>query len=698
MLGGGVRSLIENFAEERDRWFLWAPVLMGTGIALYFGLPIEPEPWIGLVAVAACLVGLAGARAHPDWSALLVAIMACCAGFSAAQLRTAMVAAPMLADDIGRAVVSGRIDEVNLLPEGRRIVLRDVVIAGLDPSKTPEAVRVRIMGTGPDLRPGARVSLRADLGSPSAPVMPGGYDFQRDAYFKGIGAVGFAFGARVEILGTSGDGWRHAWSEGWSALRLSIAERIRATLPGATGAIAVALVTGDQGGIPKQVLENMRDSGLAHLLSISGLHIGLVAGLLFLGIRGALALVPRVALYHPIKKWAAAFALMGTFFYVMLAGATVPTQRSFVMTALVLLAVMFDRTALSMRTVAWAALVVLTLRPEALVGPSFQMSFAAVVALIAIYETSEDWRAKRRAEAGWIRRLALNAGGIAATSLVATLATSPFAVFHFNRLAGYGVAANMLAVPITGLWVMAWGILAVCLMPIGMESVALIAMGWGIDAIIAIADLFAHLPGSAALVPAMPLAGLIAITIGGLWLCLWRRSWRWWGVAGVAAGMASVAATTPPDLLISGDGQLFAVRSADGDYMLSSRRAHRFDSESWLRQAGLEEGTSIDWSGSATENRPTCDSLGCIHRISGVTIAIEIEPEALFDDCRVADIIVSRHPVRIPCPSARYVVDRFDLWREGAHALWVFDDGGFEVVSVADRRGERPWVIKRGVD
>jgi competence protein ComEC len=162
--------------------------------------------------------------------------------------------------------------------------------------------------------------------------------------------------------------------------------------------------------------------------------------------------------------------------------------------------------------------------------------------------------------------------------------------------------------------------------------------------------------------------------------------------------MASVAATTPPDLLISGDGQLFAVRSADGDYMLSSRRAHRFDSESWLRQAGLEEGTSIDWSGSATENRPTCDSLGCIHRISGVTIAIEIEPEALFDDCRVADIIVSRHPVRIPCPSARYVVDRFDLWREGAHALWVFDDGGFEVVSVADRRGERPWVIKRGVD
>ncbi|MGH6931462.1 MAG: ComEC/Rec2 family competence protein, partial [Dongiaceae bacterium] len=529
---------------------------------------------------------------------------------------------------------------------------------------------------------------------PSPPVIPGAFDFQRDAYFRGVGAVGFAFGERIEIIPSQESGVMASWSRWWAALRLRIAERIHAILPDATGAVAVALVTGDQGAIPKQVMQDMRDSGLAHLLSISGLHIGLVAGLLFMSVRSVLALVPRIALYQPVKKWAAIVALFGTFFYMLLAGATVPPQRAFIMTGLVLLAVIFDRTALSMRTVAGAAMVVLLLRPEALIGPSFQMSFAAVVALIAAFEASEVARMRWRANTGWLRRVALNGGGIAVTSLIATSATSPFAVFHFNRLAGYGVAANMLAIPITGFWVMAWAIIALLLMPLGLEALALVPMGWGVDAIITIAAGFAALPGSATVVQAMPLTGLILITLGGLWLCLWRRPWRWWGSLAILVGALSMLTTTSPDLLITGDGRLFAIKTAADGYLLSSRRSHRFDSEIWLRQAGQDEAESLLWTGEDSEGRPACDSLGCIHQVSGVTIAIELEPGALFDDCQIADLVISRRPIRTTCPSARQIIDRFDLWREGAHAVWVFESGEIQVISVADLRGIRPWVMR----
>lgn len=691
---GGLSRLGRVFAEEQDRWQLWTPVIVGTGIAIYFGLPIEPSYWLGAAGLAVALVLFAASRARPGWTAASVAVVALCAGFGTAQLRVATVAAPALSNDVNRAVMTGRVDEISLLPEGRRIIIHDLTIEGVSPDKTPAGARIRVTGDTQELRPGMRVRMRADIGPPSPPVMPGAFDFQRDSYFQGIGAVGFAFGQRVEVIAPAEVGSAIIWSDWWAKLRLRIAEKVRAVLPGATGAIAVALVTGDQGGIPKTVLQDMRDSGLAHLLSISGLHIGLVAGLMFVGIRSALALVPRLALYRPIKKWAAAVALAGTFFYVLLAGATVPTQRAFVMTGLILIAVIFDRTALSMRTVAWAAMAVLLLRPEALVGPSFQMSFAAVVALIAAFEASEAIRLSWRTNASWPRRIALNGGGIAMTSLIATLATAPYAVFHFNRLAGYGVAANMLAVPITGLWVMAWAILAVFLMPFGLEAFALVPMGWGIDAIIVIAAKFAALPGAATLVPAMPIGGLIVITLGGLWLCLWRRPWRLLGAAAIVVGALSIFTTTAPDILISGDGRLFAIRDADGDYMVSSRRAHQFDSETWLRQAGQDEAEMVPWDGGPSNGMVTCDSLGCIIKISGATVAVELEPGALFDDCQVANLIISQRPIRESCPSAWRKIDRFDLWREGAHAIWVSETGEIRVKSVAEERGNRPWVIK----
>jgi competence protein ComEC len=401
--------------------------------------------------------------------------------------------------------------------------------------------------------------------------------------------------------------------------------------------------------------------------------------------------VPRIALHYPIKKWGAVAALLGTLFYMLLAGAPVPTVRAYIMTSMFLLAVILDRTAISMPPVAWAAVVVLLVSPEELIGPSFQMSFAAVVALVAAYEATQTARLHWRAEAGWGRRAGLYVAGLILTSLIATLATAPYSIYHFNRLATYGVVANMIAVPLTALWVMPWAVLATLLMPFGAEQLALVPMGWGIDGIIAVAEQTRQLPGAAVVVPTLPIAGLTLITLGGLWLCLWQRPWRLAGVAVIAVGAATAAITRPPDLLIADDGRLFAVADPAGRLLLSTD-SDEFVADTWLRRSGMSATGTLPAEGYGADGRLACDSLGCIYTAHGRRVAVVQQPVALLEDCRLADVVVSLEPVRVPCRSAT-VVDRFDLWRNGAHAIWIDGDGGIEVRSVQEMRGQRPWVI-----
>jgi competence protein ComEC len=499
----------------------------------------------------------------------------------------------------------------------------------------------------------------------------------------------------------AGEDWR-LWLPG---LRQDIAERVRAGIGGAEGAVAAALMTGERGAIPEAVLAAMRDAGLAHLLAISGLHIGLVAGILFFSLRGVLALIPPVALRFPIKKWAAVAALLAAFAYLAITGATVPTQRAFVMVALVLGAVVADRTAISMRIVAWAALIVLMLRPESLLGASFQLSFAAVVALVAVYERVAGpgpaggapllWRADRDNGPSWRRWCAIYLGGVALTTLVASFATAPFVIYHFNRFAAYGLAANLAAVPLTGLWIMPWAMVAFLLMPFGLEGVGLTPMGWGIAALIRVAAAVASWPAAVSPVPAMPAWGIALVTAGGLWLCLWRRRWRFLGLAAIAAGLASVAVSRPPDVLVDGDAKLMAVRAEDGALLLSSGRSGRFRAGVWLRRAGQREVLTWPGGGATADGRLACDGLGCVYRAGGQTVALVQDGRALAEDCRLASVIVSLVPVRGPCPAPLRVIDRFDLWREGGHALWLGPDG-VRIRSVRAWQGERPWVPKRG--
>ncbi len=687
---------------ERDRWVLWLPVAFGCGIAVYFGLKAEPPLWLGLgVFAVAAAVGLASRRRAAAGGGFAVAVVVmvamAAAGFAAAQWRTVSVAAPVLAKRIGPTAITGRVVEVERFPKDLRVTLDRVRIGGVGAEATPEKARLRLRGEQPAMRPGDWLRMRAILTPPPPPSAPGAFDFQRQSYFKRLGAVGFGLGP-AELLADQGADALSMLGLGLARLRHAITERILAALPGREGAVAAALMTGERSAIPEELMNSMRNSGLAHLLAISGLHIGLVAGILFVGLRAAMALSQTLALDFQIKKIAAAASIVGAFCYAAIAGATVPTQRAFVMVGLMLVAVLVDRRALSVRLVAWAALIILLVQPESLLGASFQMSFGAVTALIAAYEALNRRDRFGNYDGGglppWARKAGVYVAGVALTTVIAGAATAPFALYHFNRFADYGLAANVVAVPVTALWVMPWAVTAFLLMPFGLEALALAPMGWGVKLVIAVAETVSSWPGAVTLVPSMPTYGLAAIALGGLWLCLWRRRWRLLGVAGIAAGMATLAVVRPPDVLIDGEARLMAVRTVDGAMAVSSLRRAKFERETWLRRVGQEEAEAV-WpaAGLSPDGRLRCDVEGCLYRAGGKVVALAYEDGALIEDCWAADVVVALEPVRRKCP-ATAVIDRFDLWRDGGHALWL-EGGRVRIETVNGERGDRPWVPKR---
>lgn len=685
-----VARLGHEFLAEREQRVLWLPAAVGIGIGIYFALPSEPWAWCGPLVMAAALLGAVIFRQRHGPALLTLLIFSAALGFGLAQWRSAQVAAPVVERRLGPVSVEGRVLQVEIRPEGRRVLLEKVTLPGRSPETTPARVRLRIRDGTTDLRPGDRVIVRAILQPPPAPAAPGAFNFQRQAWFERLGAVGYAVGpltrsARDEPAEL---GWR-ARLNLW---RQALVEEILRTVPGPAGAVIAALLTGEMGAIPKDVLEAMRDSGLAHLLSISGLHIGLVASAVFVAVRQALALVPALAVRYPIKKWAAVAAWIAITLYAQFTQPSVPTQRAWLMTSVVLFAVLIDRTAITLRLVAAAAVVVLVVAPETLLGASLQMSFAAVTALVAAWEAARRPMAAWRGDGGWVRRAGVWLGGAVFTTIIASAATAPYALYHFNRLALAGIIANLIAVPLTGLWVMPLAVLVFILLPFGAAAWAIEAMGWGVDAIIAIARWVAGWPGSTTLLPAMPTWGLALITLGGLWLCLWRKTWRLWGVPAIFLGLASISLTRPPDILVSGDGRLLAVRDGDGAMRLSSLALDRLTRETWLRRAGQSTAASFPKRDQSGDDELACDADACVLARGRHRVAFVRSLSALAEDCNRATVLIASVPVRRGCRGPSVVIDRLALWREGGHAIWLEPAGTAYVTTVRGESGDRPWV------
>ena len=710
------------------------PVGIGGGVATYFALPFEPAAaWAPTLLIAALCLGCAGfwwlRKKGRGEAMVIVAFLlgAPALGFTAVKVSSDRIAAPVLGSRLGPTMVSGRILNAEPGLKGLRLTLAVSAIDRLAPRETPDRVRIRVRpsmvpdkvsartparvaakvaGGADAFGSGAEIKVLAILMPPPAPAVPGGFDFARAAWFHGIGAVGFAVRAPEVVGSGAGDGASPGWL---AALRSTIGDlrgalftRITETVPGAAGGIAAALMTGERGRIPEDTMEAMRAAGLAHLLAISGLHIGLVTGILFFGLRALLAFFPWAALNWPIKKWAAAAALTGAFGYMLLTGATVPTQRAFLMVALVLSAVMLDRSALSMRLVAFAAVVVLLIAPDSITGPSFQMSFAAVAALIAGFEVLRAPLSRLNGTGGIGRRALIYVTGVLITTLIAGLATAPFALYHFNRFAVFGLVANLGAVPLTAFWVMPFATLAYLLMPFGLEEVALKPMAWGIEAVMAIAGKISASPGASYYVPTMPVWGLGLVTLGGLWLILWRRPWRLAGLAVIGAGLLSFLVAPAPDLLIASDGLNFAVRNADGKLVFSGTRGSRFQKNIWLRRSGLagevprgrrsKRARARAALAAAKGGTLRCDSFACIANVGGRVVSVIRNPGAAREDCAHAHLVIALTSFyRFPCRGPGLIITRRDLFRGGTHAVWFEDDGGIRVETVAAKRGVRPW-------
>ncbi|MGC9954776.1 MAG: ComEC/Rec2 family competence protein [Rhizomicrobium sp.] len=674
------------------RWPLWLPVAMGAGIGFYFTLPGEPVWAFAVVAAGLALAAgtLSATTHHAAFRITLALLAAASVGFAVAKVRTEFVRAPVLARKLGPLGIDGRVDFVQAHGKGTRVTLGAVAARRLPPDHTPAVVRVSVRSGADSLVPGQWAHLTAVLMPPPGPATPGGYDFGLAAFYDRIGAVGYAYGGPKSIAPLRANNWVDEISLAVAKLRWKMTARIHAVLPGSTGGIASALITGDRGAISGEDEQALRDAGLAHVLAIAGLHMALVGLGLFWTARAMLALVPAIALRFPIKKWAALAALASATFYLVISGAATPATRAFVMLAMMLLAVLFDRPALSMRSLALAATIILLLQPENLLEPGFQMSFAAVVSLIAVAEWEQARRARRTEPAGprafaGVRRYMR---GIATTSLVGSLATAPYAVFHFDRATHYAVLGNLLAMPVMGFVTMPAAALSVFLMPFGLDAWPLHVMGWGIEAMLAVGRFVSGLPGAVSVMSAWPMPALVLLSLGGLWIAIWRRHWRWLGLIAMAAGVAVAMATPAPDLLVARDAITVAVRGSDGLLRFVRPARDDYSAGEWLKRDGDERGS--DAAVATPNDGVRCDAYGCIAKARGGTlVAVPSRVDALAEDCARVAVVVSAVPARRFCSGPALVIDRIDVARNGPYAVWLGPP--MRVETVEGERGTRPW-------
>ncbi|MBU6474938.1 MAG: ComEC/Rec2 family competence protein [Alphaproteobacteria bacterium] len=670
------------FLSQRDRWVLWAPVALGLGVGGYFSLAAEPPAWAGgmlLVLLAALLAPFARNRAAVLlWLPFFLAAL----GFAAAQLRAHAVAAPVLEYRTPAIRLQGRVLSVEALPRGFRFVLGDISPQQVRYSwgksyPLPSAARITSRIHQPPPEAGATVEVKAKLLPLPPPVLPGAYDFQRAAWFGGFGATGYALGP-VTTLSLPRD-WRYVCA----AVRAVIYRHIAAAIADHdAAAVTAGILIGQRGAISPAAWNDMSRAGLAHLLAVAGLHTGVVTGWIFFFTRLLLASIPYAALRWPVKKIAAAFSIPAALFYLFLVGAPLPAMRAVIMVCAVMTAIILDRDPFSPRLLALAAAVILLLRPESLVGGSFQMSFAAVAVLIAFYEGTRGWWSGLYQDKRWFMRPVLFVLASTATTAAATLGTAPYALYHFLRVPLVaGFLANLLAVPVAVFVVLPVGMVACLLMPFGLDAVPLKIAGYGVKAILAVAAATAHMPYAALHVGGWPLLPLVVITFGGLWTCIWRGSGRWLGLLPVLAGALLIPFAPRADALVSTRANLFAARAADGRLRLLPGRADRFVRNEWgAREGGAGVGAPL-----------ACGADACLVSAKGHLVAFAKDAAALPEDCKKADIVAGNFAIPpSACPVA-LLLDKAALRRTGATALYFNPDGTVTARTVFAARGRRLW-------
>jgi competence protein ComEC len=675
-------------AAQQGRMVVWAPVFLACGIWIYFNVSGEPAFIAELGVIAASVLALVFLRRFTV--AVVVALVLL--GFGLAKMRQMTVASPLLLGPVASSEISGFVADADNKGGQRRVLVIELQSAtNIPDGEMPRRVRISSLDA-PTALIGDFVRFTVRLTPLPRPVMPGGFDFGRDLYFQSIGAMGR--NVTPPVFEYRPVPWKFAERRFFHRLRSVMGAHITAAIPGPIGAFANSIVTGERAAIPADMNTSLQISGLAHIISISGLHMSLVAGGVFWVMRAFLALFPAIALNYPIKKWAAVAALIVGLIYMLLADSGSATERSYIMIAVMFFAILVDRPAVSLRNLALSALIILVVTPEEAMGASFQMSYLAVMGIIAFFEQwnnrPTDMRAVARSR---MMRLVHSTWKVAVGSILTTIVagglSSIAAVYHFGRLSPYSPVANALALPIADLLVMPAAMLGVLMMPFGMDYWPFKLVEQGLSATMWISDTVASWPYANRIMPHPALFGVSMMVAGAFLLCLLNGRVRWVGATLICGGAYFGQATDRPFLLVDDRASTIAILDEAQNYVLADAAKGKFSSEKWLQSNGQMETTD------ASAARPgwTCAEGMCFSDLASSSVGFLHTPAGPDWTCPPVEIVVADFPLRGACPDAKLRVDRFDVWRNGAFA--IFGKGGeLRVETVVGVQGDRPWVVR----
>ena len=685
---------------EARRLFLWVPVAAGAGVVLYFVADREPSLWLtGLLTTAAALSAWI-ARRYFAVFALCVAIAAVFSGMFSAGWRTARVAAPVL-DRIRIATLTGYIEQVDLRREGARLVMRIDKAEGLASETTPYRVRLTTRRE-PGLEAGSFVSLKARLLPPAHAAIPGGYDFARDAYYMRIGAVGSVLGKMQAVAPPDHPGMLASVHMAIDRARNALARRVAASVEGDAGAIAVAMVTGKRDFLSDDAKDLVREAGIFHIITISGVQMTLVAGILFYTARLLLTLLPGFALRHPIKKWAAGFAILGAIAYDIMTGSRVGTERALFMTMIMLGAIIAGRPAITMRNLALAALAAIALEPEAIMGASFQLSFAAVAALVAVYETriatrmkeiaanagGPNWRPQRSSllfdPVGMLFRLGHWAREAGIATLCATGATASYMAYDFHELSPYVLIGNPLTLALIEFFAVPGALIGAVLFPLGLDGPVWAYVGLGIRLVLEVARWIAAAPGATLHLKDFAPWSIVFLSMAVLCMVIWR-SWlmRVTAIPFAVLGIVGAVSGERFDIVIPPGAESAAVRAPDGRLALIGKKPNSFSAEQWLR-------ADADGRKPRAALGGVCDRLACIAPLpDGRILSLIHDRQAFAEDCKRAAIIVTSEYVPAYC-EPRLIISRRNLAVSGAIAI-TLDGDRIALRTARSPTEDRPW-------
>lgn len=570
--------LNDLFTQEKSQLPCWTPVLIAIGILLRFNLEsIHYGPFLSILTILAASSYFCRLE---SLRIILLSASLILTGIFALEIRIRMVDSPIIPFNDKFTVIKGKIDNITPLDHGYRVLLSDIKIKKLKALETPKRIRLTVRTKLNDAKIGNIILVNAILNKPMAPYLPDSYNFARDAYFKKIGAVGYSV-SEFKVINYD----KKSFLSKINTLRNNIQNRVNTEIGSYQGSIVTALMLNEYSNIDKKLLRELRATGLAHILSVSGMHLSLVAAIFFFSSRFLLNCFPTIALRVNSKKIAAFISLLGSFAYLLISGMEVAAVRSFIMTSMIIIAIIIDRISTPMRAIAAAATIILLLSPENIVHPSFQMSFAAVIALIACFEFFKKLQFDFT-EFNLVQKFLFYLLSLSFASLVAGLATTPFALYHFSQSSNYSILANLLAVPITSFWLMPGVVLTFLLYPLHLEILSLYPMKWGISLMIEIAHYIANLPYSVSSFAKITDSNLLIIVSGMLWFCIWKTIIRFLGIAIIMLGILLQSLTAKPDIFIDWDKKNIAILTIDNRLVFLTKPLPKFKKQLLMNYLG----------------------------------------------------------------------------------------------------------------